>query len=147
VIPRFWLLLAGCFMVVAAVTRLAAAQPGGGPTSPPGGVTSGTAGGAVPSTGSGATPPAGTGTNGAAAPGVIDGATLFATMCGWCHQDGGRAEGRGPKLAGTDKSDAFIVDRIKTGKAGAMPAFGAAFSDAQLQAIVAYIRGLKTATR
>jgi mono/diheme cytochrome c family protein len=100
--------------------------------------------------GGGVTPPAGTsapptGANGKAASGVIDGATLFATTCGWCHQDGGRAEGRGPKLAGTDKSDAFIINRIKTGKQGAMPAFGAAFSDPQIQAIVAYIRGLKTA--
>ena len=84
------------------------------------------------------------GTNGAVSP-VIDGATLFATTCGWCHQDAGRADGRGPKLAGTDKSDAFIINRIKTGRPGAMPAFGQAFSDVQIQAIVAYIRGLKPA--
>jgi mono/diheme cytochrome c family protein len=123
--PRFWLLV-GC---LAGLAGLAAAQQGGGVT-PPAGTSA---------------PPAGT--NGTTAPGVIDGATLFATTCGWCHQDGGRAEGRGPKLAGTEKSDAVIINRIKTGKAGAMPAFGGAFSDAQLQAIVAYIRGLKTASQ
>lgn len=122
--PKCWLLV-GC---LAGLAGLGAAQQGGG------------------------TPPAGnsppqTGANGKAAPEVIDGATLFATTCGWCHQDGGRAEGRGPKLAGTDKSDAFIINRIKAGKEGAMPAFGAAFSDAQIQAIVAYIRGLKTASQ
>jgi mono/diheme cytochrome c family protein len=67
---------------------------------------------------------------------------MFATSCGWCHAQGGRAAGRGPKLAGTKRSDAFIVGRIKNGKLGAMPAFGHAFSDAQIIAILAYIRGL-----
>jgi mono/diheme cytochrome c family protein len=105
---------------------VAAAQPGSGANAP------------------NSTSPSATGANGTAPSTVIDGATLFATTCGWCHQDGGRAEGRGPKLAGTDKSDAFIINRIKTGKQGAMPAFGG-FSDAQVQAIVAYIRGLQTA--
>src|SRR5882724_8389440 len=68
---------------------------------------------------------------------------LFATSCGWCHQNGGRAAGRGPKLAGTDKSDEFIVSQIKKGKPPGMPSFGASFNDAQIQAIVSYIRELK----
>jgi mono/diheme cytochrome c family protein len=68
---------------------------------------------------------------------------LFATSCGWCHQGGGRAEGRGPKLAGTDKSDEFIISRIKNGKSPGMPAFGRSFNDDQIQAIVDYIRGLQ----
>jgi mono/diheme cytochrome c family protein len=67
---------------------------------------------------------------------------LFATSCGWCHQGGGRVPGRGPKLAGTDKSDEFIINRIKTGKSPVMPAFRN-LSDEQLQAILAYIRDLK----
>jgi len=75
----------------------------------------------------------------------VDGEKLFATSCGWCHQDGGRAPGRGPKLAGSERTDEFLLNRIKTGKEGAMPAFGKAFSEAQLKAIVAYIRGLKDA--
>ncbi|WP_046865882.1 c-type cytochrome [Microvirga massiliensis] len=75
-------------------------------------------------------------------PGGIDGEKVFATSCGWCHQSGGRAQGRGPKLAGTDKSDEFIINRIKNGKTPGMPAFGRSFSDEQIQAIVAYIRGL-----
>ena len=72
----------------------------------------------------------------------IDGEQMFATSCGFCHQQGGRAAGRGPKLAGTQKTDEFIIDRIKKGKPGAMPAFGRAFSDGQIIAILAYIRGL-----
>jgi mono/diheme cytochrome c family protein len=72
----------------------------------------------------------------------IDGQQMFATTCGYCHQDGGRAAGRGPKLSKTERSDEFIIDRIKKGKPGAMPAFGSVFSDGQIIAILAYIRGL-----
>jgi mono/diheme cytochrome c family protein len=68
---------------------------------------------------------------------------LFATSCGWCHQNGGRAQGRGPKLAGTDKSDDDIIRQIKVGKPPGMPSFGRSFNDEQIRAIVAYIRGLK----
>jgi mono/diheme cytochrome c family protein len=74
--------------------------------------------------------------------GKMDVPKLFATTCGWCHEGGGRKQGRGPKLAGTDKSDAFIVTRIKQGKPPGMPAFGKSFNDEQIQAIVAYIRAL-----
>ena len=76
-------------------------------------------------------------------PAVDPGITrLFATSCGWCHQGGGRVAGRGPKLAGTDKSDDFIIKQIKQGKPPGMPAFGKSFNDDQIQAIVAYIRSL-----
>ena len=68
---------------------------------------------------------------------------LFATSCGWCHLGGGRAAGKGPQLMGTTLTDAEIVSRIRNGKAGQMPAFGSSFTDDQLKAIVAYIRGLK----
>ena len=68
---------------------------------------------------------------------------LFATSCGFCHQNGGRAAGRGPKLAGSDKSDDYIINQIKHGKLPGMPAFGGSFNDAQIHAIVGYIRGLK----
>ena len=66
---------------------------------------------------------------------------LFAGSCGWCHSKGGREAGKGPQLMGTELSDAQIVSRVRGGKPGQMPAF--AFTDAQLQAIVAYIRALK----
>jgi mono/diheme cytochrome c family protein len=78
-----------------------------------------------------------------ASPNDIDGPTMFATLCGYCHQDGGRAEGKGPKLAGTKRSDEFILNRIRNGKSGAMPAFAGAFSEGQIIAILAYIRALE----
>ena len=77
-----------------------------------------------------------------ASPNDIDGQQMFATTCGFCHQDGGRAAGRGPKLSKSERSDEYIVERIRKGKTGAMPAFGAVFSDGQIIAILAYIRGL-----
>ena len=70
---------------------------------------------------------------------------LFATSCGWCHQSGGRVEGRGPKLAGSEKSDEFIINRIKNGKSPGMPAFGRSFNDDQIKTILGYIRGLQAA--
>ncbi|RXH35206.1 hypothetical protein XH99_04770 [Bradyrhizobium nanningense] len=73
----------------------------------------------------------------------IEGGTMFATSCGFCHENGGRAAGKGPKLAGTTRSDEFIVERIKKGKSGAMPAFGGAFSESQIMAILAYIRSIE----
>ena len=77
-----------------------------------------------------------------ASPNDIDGEQMFATTCGFCHQDGGRHAGRGPKLSKSERSDEFIIERIKKGKPGAMPAYGSVFSDGQIVAILAYIRGL-----
>ena len=68
---------------------------------------------------------------------------LFAGTCGWCHSGGGRTAGKGPKLMDTTLTDAEIVQRIKVGKTGAMPAFGTAFTEVELQAIVKYIRALR----
>ena len=68
---------------------------------------------------------------------------LFASSCGWCHSDGGRVAGKGPQLTNSPRSDDYLRNRIKTGKEGAMPAFGLAFSDAQIDAIIKYIRSLK----
>ena len=42
----------------------------------------------------------------------------------------------------SERSDEYIVERIKKGKIGAMPAYGSVFSDGQIIAILAYIRGL-----
>lgn len=72
----------------------------------------------------------------------INGEQMFATTCGFCHQNGGRSAGRGPKLSKSERSDEYMIERIKKGKTGAMPAFGAVFSDGQIIAILAYIRGL-----
>ena len=75
--------------------------------------------------------------------GKIDVEQLFATTCGFCHSDGGRAAGKGPQLMNTQRDDDFIRNRIKNGKEGAMPAFRAVFSDAQVDQIIKYIRALK----
>jgi mono/diheme cytochrome c family protein len=68
---------------------------------------------------------------------------LFAGTCGFCHSDGGRAAGRGPQLMNSPRTDDFLRDRIKTGKQGAMPAFGESFTDAQIDEIIKHIRALK----
>jgi len=49
---------------------------------------------------------------------------------------------RPPKLSKSERSDEFIIERIRKGKTGAMPGFGEVFSDGQIIAILAYIRGL-----
>ena len=68
---------------------------------------------------------------------------LFASTCGFCHSDGGRAAGKGPQLMDTKRDDDFIRNRIKNGKEGAMPAFGSLLNDAQIDQIIKYIRDLK----
>jgi mono/diheme cytochrome c family protein len=73
----------------------------------------------------------------------IDVEQVFASTCGWCHSDGGRAAGKGPQLMDSARSDDFLRNRIKTGKSGAMPAFGSTYSDAQIEEIIKYIRSLK----
>jgi mono/diheme cytochrome c family protein len=70
-------------------------------------------------------------------------AGLFASVCGFCHEDGGRVAGKGPQLMGTKRSDAFIINRIKYGFPSRMPAFGQTLTEAQIKAIVHYIRHLK----
>jgi mono/diheme cytochrome c family protein len=73
----------------------------------------------------------------------LDVSQLFATTCGWCHSDGGRTAGKGPQLMNSQRSDDFIRTRIKIGKEGAMPAFGSVYNDADIDAIIRYIRALK----
>ena len=73
----------------------------------------------------------------------LDVPQLFSSTCGWCHTDGGRMAGKGPQLMNTARSDDFIRNRVKNGKEGAMPAFGASLSDADIDSIIHYIRNLK----
>jgi mono/diheme cytochrome c family protein len=68
---------------------------------------------------------------------------VFASICGFCHYDGGRSPGKGPQLMNTKRTDDFIRARIKNGKEGAMPAFGLVFNDADIDAIIKYIHALK----
>ncbi len=78
-----------------------------------------------------------------AAAGHLDVPNLFASVCGFCHEDGGRHAGKGPQLMNTERSDDFIRKRIREGKRGRMPAFGRMFSDEDIDEIIAYIRALK----
>ncbi len=73
----------------------------------------------------------------------LDVPNLFAAVCGFCHEDGGRKAGKGPQLMGTERSDEFLRERIKKGRPGRMPAFGKMFSDEEIDEIVAYIRSLE----
>lgn len=68
---------------------------------------------------------------------------LFASTCGFCHSDGGRAAGRGPQLMNSPRDDDYMRNRIAVGKTGAMPAFGAVFTEQQIDEIIRYIRALK----
>ena len=77
-----------------------------------------------------------------ASPDDIEGGKMFATTCGFCHQEGGRHAGTGSEAVGVERSDEYLIERIKKGKVGAMPAYGSVFSDGQIIAILAYIRGL-----
>jgi mono/diheme cytochrome c family protein len=78
-----------------------------------------------------------------AAASEIDGKALFASTCGFCHSKGGREAGKGPKLAGSQRSDEFLIDRVERGTPGKMPAFGGVFTDQQIEQIIAYIRSLE----
>ena len=75
--------------------------------------------------------------------GEIDVGQMFASTCGFCHSDGGRAAGKGPQLMDSPRRRRLLRNRIKSGKNGAMPAFGTAFTDAQIDEIIKYIRSLK----
>lgn len=73
-----------------------------------------------------------------------DAVNIFNSTCGWCHQGGGRAAGGiGPKLMDSSRSDEFILNRIRNGSEGKMPAFGGNLNDAQIHALLRYIRHLK----
>jgi mono/diheme cytochrome c family protein len=68
---------------------------------------------------------------------------MFATNCSWCHGDFGKKAGKGPKLAGTSMSEKQVHDRIANGApGGAMPSYKKLLTEEQINALVAYIKGL-----
>ena len=79
-------------------------------------------------------PPAGTPAN--------QGYKLFMLNCAHCHGPDARGE-EGPDLHGVTKSDARIASIIKNGIKGEMPKFGAKLTDADVQALIAFVRSLK----
>jgi mono/diheme cytochrome c family protein len=70
------------------------------------------------------------------------GYTLFMQNCAHCHGTDARGD-EGPDLHGVTKSDARIASLIKDGKKGEMPKFGTKLTDAEVQALVAFVRSLK----
>ena len=70
------------------------------------------------------------------------GYSLFDHSCAPCHGDDARGD-EGPSLYDLAKSDARISRIIKGGVKGEMPSFAKKFSDADVQALIAYLRTLK----
>ena len=70
------------------------------------------------------------------------GYTLFMQNCAHCHGNDARGD-EGPNLHGVAKSDARIAYMIKNGVKGEMPKFGAKLTDADVQALIAFVRSLK----
>ena len=81
---------------------------------------------------------------GAAAP-AVDGAAVYATNCSRCHGPNGSG-GVGPRFAGgaakklvpNEQNEILVV----TQGTGSMPPFGSRLSEAEIKAVVAYIRSL-----
>jgi mono/diheme cytochrome c family protein len=70
------------------------------------------------------------------------GYSLFDHNCAPCHRDDARGD-EGPSLYDLAKSDARIATIVKGGVKGEMPSFAKKFSDADVRALIAYLRTLK----
>lgn len=67
---------------------------------------------------------------------------LFLQNCAHCH--GADATGdEGPDLHEVHKSDAALTALIKSGKKGEMPAFGRKLTDADVDALIAFVRSIQ----
>jgi mono/diheme cytochrome c family protein len=74
---------------------------------------------------------------------AAQGAKLFSFNCAQCH--GVDATGdEGPDLHGLTKSDSRLKSIILNGVKGEMPAFNKKFKDEDAQALVAFLRTLKS---
>ncbi len=70
------------------------------------------------------------------------GYALFMMNCAHCHGNDAHGD-EGPDLHGVTKSDARIASMIKNGVKGEMPKFGAKLTDADVRALIAFVRSLK----
>jgi len=70
------------------------------------------------------------------------GYSLFLQNCAHCHGEDASGD-EGPDLHGVIKSDERIAAMIKNGVKGQMPKFGAKFTDADVQSLIAFVRSLK----
>lgn len=66
---------------------------------------------------------------------------LFEHNCAHCHGDDARGD-EGPTLYNLVLSDARIAKRIKEGIKGEMPRFGSKLNDAEIGALIAFLRTL-----
>ncbi|HZP94320.1 MAG TPA: cytochrome c [Burkholderiales bacterium] len=73
----------------------------------------------------------------------LDVKSTFRNICGFCHENYGRKEGKGPQLMNDPNTDEYLFNRIKHGKPGRMAAWGSVFTDEQIRDIVKFIRNLK----
>ena len=81
-----------------------------------------------------------------------DAAALYKDKCASCHGKDGRAKTFKAKFNGArnltdpvwqgEVTDERLFNSITNGR-GKMPAFGKKFSDAEIEALVAFVRGLK----
>jgi mono/diheme cytochrome c family protein len=71
------------------------------------------------------------------------GHSLFDHNCAHCHGDDARGD-EGPSLYDLNKTDARIARIVREGIKGEMPKFGAKLNDADIQALIAYLRTLKS---
>jgi mono/diheme cytochrome c family protein len=78
----------------------------------------------------------------AAGPLVEQGRHLYLMNCAHCHASDATGD-EGPDLHGVKKNDARVTSIIQNGIKGEMPKFGAKLKDADVQALIAYIRSLK----
>lgn len=71
-----------------------------------------------------------------------EGSRLFDRNCAHCHGADARGD-EGPDLHGLRKSDSRLTAIIKGGIKGEMPAFSKKFNDADVRALIAYVRTLQ----
>jgi mono/diheme cytochrome c family protein len=70
------------------------------------------------------------------------GYTLFLNNCAHCHGADARGD-EGPDLHGLTKPNERIASLIKNGIKGEMPKFGAKLNDADIRALITFLRTLK----
>src|SRR6266496_4362828 len=71
------------------------------------------------------------------------GHSLFDHNCAHCHGDDARGD-EGPSLYDLNKTDARIARIVREGIKREMPKFGAKLNDADIQALIAYLRTLNS---
>ena len=74
---------------------------------------------------------------------ATQGQHLFLMNCAHCHGDDARGD-EGPDLHNVHKGDARIHQIVIGGIKGEMPSFGKKLNENDVQALIAYLRTLKT---